>query len=1344
MRDLQFFEDSVTHYSKHSKLMNFRQLFRYSLAKSILKKTLNVKFALSIAIICVIQITTVSAQQITLKEKDCSLKKVFTEVRRQTGYNVVCTSDILNNAKPVTVNFNNTSLSEVLKQIADQEELEFNIQNKTIIVKRKTANLHVVQPQNTSPPAGILSGYVRDTLNRPILGATIKLSPGKFITATDKNGFFLIKDIPFDNYQLLITSIGYQPTMKVIAVNDKSNSSSLSFFMRDATWSLNEVTIKTEKPIGTTVDLTHKTHLNLGQVLQGSVPGLTLQHVVTTENNVLKSDGHTTVEQAYAQFQQQHPDGILYLSPTSHSLVTNEQQYAATIKIFGGGLTSVTTDNGLVPELRGAGSFTGDVSGMLVIIDGIEQKGFPSNYPMNNVLSVDVIKDPVECIKWGPKAAGGIIMITTKPGAGGKLQINYNSNFYYAPRPDISAKKLQLPSTQDVLSFDKEAVDKFVALYPYLSTPYGLTPAQILLSNKALGKISQTAFQHSWDSLSTLSNRGQLRLLQQNAFYQNQNLNITGGNKIDRFSIGGLYGTNESNVLGNKSTNIGLNLNNDLALLKGNLRIQFLLNATHTKSYTGAADDGSSLDPYQMLLDPNGNYVYNYLTVTPDQNKAMTAAGYYNYGNNPLEDARLNSNISHTTQIDSRLNINWKLNNDLQWSTALLYSRNGVTTNNLESGTSSQARQLVDNYGSPLHNNPSNPAAITGVQFYVPPGNIMQNSGSNSTVLNLRSGLIYNHRFGSKHYLNATLAAGGSSEVDNILPDTTLYGYNLKTKTGLPILPTGSTAVLNYLGSQIYPSNLLVPTQLNTTTLRNLTASGTFAYAYDNRFSLTGRYNFLGIPQYGVNPPYSTSTNAGGEAAWFINREHFFHVPWISSLKLSATVDYIKVPVAQPQETAARNFQQFWNNYYIFLSGYIPSQLNGQSVTTTGGTLQFGLDKDRLMMYVAYDVSEGQSQFNGRIAYDIAREPWFHIGAIDKLEGSFIVQNINQAQGLAIMLGTNIPNPTGGFTMATNSNYSLLPPSILNKEAHLTVGMFKDRLTLDVRYYHKVSSGLLNNSSLPTDPSTGLSSQTSYSKLLNKGVEVYLHGDVFRKKDFSYGITINGAYNVNSALAVPHVNFQQTSDYLIAARNGYATDNLWSYKWAGLDNTGNPQIYNGQGKKVSAPDSTALVYSGRTTPSVTAGFIQEWSYKNFFASARMLIKWGYVMRQYYPVADGLIFDANSYLIANRWEKPGDEAHTDIAAMAAANPVRELIIQNSTNSVLSADNIRLQEIQFGYDVPAKVLKGWLVKQLTLSVQMENVALWTRNKYHIDPDAISSNGIIRASQPQQYILSINASF
>ncbi|WP_422359552.1 SusC/RagA family TonB-linked outer membrane protein [Reichenbachiella sp.] len=80
-------------------------------------------------------------------------------------------------------------------------------------------------------------------------------------------------------------------------------------------------------------------------------------------------------------------------------------------------------------QIRGVGSITGG-SGPLLVIDGIAvDSEFWSNIDMNDVASIEVLKDAASAAIFGSRGANGVVMITTKSGESGKTKFSYNG-FY--------------------------------------------------------------------------------------------------------------------------------------------------------------------------------------------------------------------------------------------------------------------------------------------------------------------------------------------------------------------------------------------------------------------------------------------------------------------------------------------------------------------------------------------------------------------------------------------------------------------------------------------------------------------------------------------------------------------------------------------------------------------------------------------------------------------------------------------------------------------------------------------------------------------------------------------------
>lgn len=84
-------------------------------------------------------------------------------------------------------------------------------------------------------------------------------------------------------------------------------------------------------------------------------------------------------------------------------------------------------NEGLSIRIRGTGTFSGAGSDPLVLIDGVEGK--LSDLNPNNIENVSVLKDAASASIYGARAANGVILVTTRQGAEGKLNVQYDVNY---------------------------------------------------------------------------------------------------------------------------------------------------------------------------------------------------------------------------------------------------------------------------------------------------------------------------------------------------------------------------------------------------------------------------------------------------------------------------------------------------------------------------------------------------------------------------------------------------------------------------------------------------------------------------------------------------------------------------------------------------------------------------------------------------------------------------------------------------------------------------------------------------------------------------------------------------
>ena len=95
--------------------------------------------------------------------------------------------------------------------------------------------------------------------------------------------------------------------------------------------------------------------------------------------------------------------------------------------------------SGTTITIRGGMSLT-QGSTPLYIVDGFEMSNALENIDINDIESIDVLKDASSTAIYGARGSNGIILITTKSGKKGKTQVSYNTYFAF----DRLSKKLDM------------------------------------------------------------------------------------------------------------------------------------------------------------------------------------------------------------------------------------------------------------------------------------------------------------------------------------------------------------------------------------------------------------------------------------------------------------------------------------------------------------------------------------------------------------------------------------------------------------------------------------------------------------------------------------------------------------------------------------------------------------------------------------------------------------------------------------------------------------------------------------------------------------------------------------
>jgi hypothetical protein len=104
-----------------------------------------------------------NAQKVSIHRENASLKKVFTDIKKQTGYLFFYNARLLNDAAPVTLSVKDAEMKEVLELCLRDQPLTFKIVNRTIVISAKRMETSVQAPvADTIPSLITVTGVILD------------------------------------------------------------------------------------------------------------------------------------------------------------------------------------------------------------------------------------------------------------------------------------------------------------------------------------------------------------------------------------------------------------------------------------------------------------------------------------------------------------------------------------------------------------------------------------------------------------------------------------------------------------------------------------------------------------------------------------------------------------------------------------------------------------------------------------------------------------------------------------------------------------------------------------------------------------------------------------------------------------------------------------------------------------------------------------------------------------------------------------------------------------------------------------------------------------------------------
>ena len=1029
--------------------------------------------------------------KISLSLKNAPLEKVFGEIEAQSGFVFIYKDETVKD-KRINIQVSNVTLSQALDECLKGQALSYQIVGKSVAIKaiKKDTDQLGGEPTGT-PPLIDVKGKVLNERGDPVEGVTVRVKGSDKFTMTDTNGEFSLITVERDAV-LLFTHI----TMEAFELR-VSGKTELLINLRTKVSALGEVTV--------------------------------------------------TVNTGYQQVSKERFVGSV---ATMDSAVYNRRAGMNIIDRLDGMVAGVVFDKKRSGnqfeniQIRGVSTLSGPnspSSAPLIIVDKFPFTQDLNTINPNDVESITVLKDAAAASIWGAQAGNGVIVITTKKGSYNQpLKVTGRSNITVQDQPDLyyyPQMKVSDFVDAEVFLFNKGAYDADLA---NMSNWPAISPVVELLAKRRAGKITTADSASQINAYKNLDLRRQLdKYAYRRAISQQHYISLNSGNNIINYALSVGYNRSLSNVQNSKPNDqFTINSNAAFRLVKG-LEINTGINLSQSNTRAAEFNLPSKIVPYAQLADMEGRP----LAVPFDSRIAYrdTAGSgkLLDWRYRPLEEPGLSDRKNISQFIQLNLGVTYKFTSWLNASISYQTNKQSSDNNEYYSLQTYYTRNLINRFTNLSQTS-------LGLRNPIPVGGIMSRSHTQTNSQNTRAQINFNKNFANRHLVNALLASEISeSKVSG--DANTFYGYNKETDgyqstidylTSFPIYGGNSGTERIPNGNLIYPSG----------SRRFVSWVANISYTYNEKYAVYFSTRKDGSNIFGVNTNRKWNPLWSTGISWDVSKEKFFHIGWMSTLRLRASYGYTGNPGSR-SGFATISYNQAPALYTNLISASINDapnpDLRWEKVRFTNFAMDFSLFSNRVTGSV--DV--------------------FHKKATDVISTtglapstgvtSFIINYAN-LKGNGFEVNLNSKNLTGRFQWQTRAGLSYAKMVV----SKLYNNLYRAREFVNYGFNaseNKVAYGMASYKWEGLDPMTGdprghLNKQASinYNDIFNDSVSNQVfHGSAiplysgFIGNSFSYKnftLSANITYRFNFYFRKPSISYTR----LFGEWQGHAD---YSYRW---------------------------------------------------------------------------------------------------------------------------------------------------------------------------------------------------
>lgn len=786
---------------------------------------------LSIILILVSFLTAtaeVLAQKVDLKVKNASLKSVLMEISKQSGYAFVFDETEITRAAPVSLQVKGQEVSSIFPDLFSGQPFTYEVRGKVVNVVPKRSGVTA-----TSENVVLIMAYpevrgrVVDSLRRPLQGATVRVKGYQMATKTDRDGAFVLLNIP-DDAVLEITYLGYV-TQEVKASTD----------------------------LGTLV-----LHVALSDL---------------EEVEVMVNTGYQQLPKEQATGSFEHIDNELFNRQISQDVISRLDGLVPGMLFDkrGGNMTAF--------NIRGLSTISPLIAQPLIIVDDFPYEGDIANLNPNDVESVTLLKDAAAASIWGTRAGNGVLVITTKKGKLNKpFSLSATSNISMQDQIDLYYEPQMSPSDFidiEQFLFDEGAFNS--ALANTITWPF-ITPAVEIMEQQRQGLITADEANRQLNILKTRDLRRDLtEYVYQKPVAQQYALNLNGGNDRIAYLLSGGYDQSTFQQAGNGNRRITLRSQNTFRPIR-NLEVQSHIqyaNSLWENNGLGTLSKGGgqgTIYPYARLVDDDGNpaileqdYRLGFVD-TAGQGRLLD----WHY--RPLEEIDLADNTSRINDFLLNLSAKYRIVKSLTTEVRYQYQHQHTLGRNYQSDQTYYTRNQINRFTQIVGNNIVRP---------LPLGGILRQEDANRYSHNIRGQLNFDESWGSEHQL-AVLLGGEIRQVTGQSQTVFSFGYDDELMIAQPVDMVNQYPIYGGIG---FNGRIGSGPSYYGTLDRFVSAFANASYTFRANHLLTASARRDASNLFGVatNNKWKPLWSVGYK--WGLSNETFYDIQWLPNLSLRAT-----------------------------------------------------------------------------------------------------------------------------------------------------------------------------------------------------------------------------------------------------------------------------------------------------------------------------------------------------------------------------------------------------------------------------------------------------------------------